>query len=63
MNGYLLPVDYYSTVLNHLAINIMEIRRQQDFRFKHSSTYCNRKAKVRLAPLNQGLGFDMRGMK
>jgi hypothetical protein len=37
INEYLLPVDYYSTVLYHLAINIMEIRRKHDFKFKHSS--------------------------
>jgi endo-1,4-beta-D-glucanase Y len=37
INEYLFPVDYYSTVLYHLAINIMEIRRKHDFKFKHSS--------------------------
>ncbi len=35
-----MPVDYYSgTVLYHIAINILEIRRQHDFRFSNSSFF------------------------
>jgi hypothetical protein len=31
INEHLLPVDHYSTVLSHIAINILKIRRRHGF--------------------------------